>query len=283
MRKKKILVLSLCLCFIFSSIVYLSIGSANETMKKFKLNDQSVKSTSAKVVVKDLNKSMGIPVNNIPISINSGDGVLYQGKKESLQSGDPFQEDKYHIEKEELEDLMEKGHSIADIFKADEMGNRLNVDPKNLLEKKKEKNQKWEEIEKEVLKERAEKFLNKLKEKHPQEFEQLQAAGLSVEEQFTLLAMYDRHIVTSIEQLIDTYKQSGEEGLKNIFKNPKFYGKVSKEKMDKHGLTDKDVEGLSDEMIDRMEIISKKANVPVKKLIQGYHAKVREQQEVRAK
>ncbi|AEG61160.1 hypothetical protein [Desulforamulus ruminis] len=275
MQKKKILALILCFSFILSSMSFLSIGIAGEFMKKANLSDSPLlKSTPGKQVVKELNRGIDSPMGDILLEITNGDGVLYQGQRESLESGDAFKEDTYHIEGEELANLIQEGYSVSDIFKADELANKIHEEPKNLLKRKKELDKNWEEVEKKLFTERAEKFITKFKSKYPKESKQLEDQGFSEEEQFTLLAMYDQQMVSSIEELTKSYKQNGEEGLKNIIKNPRLHGKISKEKMDKYGLTEQDTKGLSEDMIEKMEMISQEVNVPVKELIKGYHAEI---------
>lgn len=95
----------------------------------------------------------------------------------------------------------------------------MNENPINILKNKKDKSIKWDEVEKEIVRERAEKYLSKLKDKHPQEFAKFQSAKLSPEEQFTLLAIYDRKLTPSFEQLLNEYQKNGEEALKSIANN----------------------------------------------------------------
>ncbi|HBQ26817.1 MAG TPA: hypothetical protein DD791_10530 [Syntrophomonas sp.] len=272
LKSKKILVFALILSFLVSSTCGLSLSFADEVMNKSKmiLNVKSFKSVPNKQVVSDLYSGIDAVANDIQIESSNTDGAFYEGERRSMQEGDPYKNDRYNTSQEELAELLDSGYTLEDIFKADEIGNHLKEDPKNILQNKKDKNLKWDEVEKEIVRERAEKYLSKLKDKHPQEFVKLQSAKLSPEEQFTLLAIYDRKLTPSFEQLLNEYQKNGEEALKSIAKNPKSYGKVSQEKMDKYGLTEKDVEGLTDDIIERMEIASQRANVNVKEFVKGH-------------
>ncbi|HJV47462.1 MAG TPA: hypothetical protein VJ824_17220, partial [Bacillota bacterium] len=272
-KNKKLLILSLCFGLAFSSIGTLSISSAEELMQKVKsLNDKYITSTPTKkdISPSEANNSAQAKAQDIELKYTNGDGVLYKGKRESLDAGDPFKNDRYHLTQQDIEELLKNGHSIEDIFKADEIGNHINEDPKNLLAKKKEKGTKWEDMEETVTNERAEKFLGQLKEKHPKEFQQLQNQGLKQDEQFVLLSMYDRHLASGMQELIDTYKKDGNEGINRILQNPKQHSNVSKEKIDALGLTADDADGLSEDEIDRIKNLSEKTNIPLKELLNGY-------------
>ncbi|WP_347487983.1 hypothetical protein ABDB91_12165 [Desulfoscipio sp. XC116] len=299
MKNKKTIAVILCVSFLLSGAGFISTGFAGDPMqiKDWFVNQQHMEQTIGKSTdKKDLSNAQSDaqflesafdnrPTNNslahsanlnidppeaIIVENNDNEGMIYQGERVSLEEGDAFKNDKYHIGKDEMEELIKEGHSIADIFKLDELANRLDEDPQKLLALKKGKNQSWEQVEKSLLMERAEKYLAKLKEKHPEEYEQLQARGLSLEEQFTLMAMYDKHIAPTMQELIKTYEQDGEGGLTNIIKNQKPVTNVSKEKIDKYGLTQQDTEEISDEIIQKMEMLSQKTDIPVKELIKGY-------------
>ena len=272
LKNRNILVFSLILSLVISSTICLSFSVADEVMtkNKFILNGKSARSFPNKQVLNDLYSGIDAVVDDINLESSNADGTLYQGERRSLQKGDPFRNDRYDLSQEEMAELVDSGYSLEDIFKADEIGNHFNENPQTILKNKKEKNLKWDDMEIDIVRDRAEKYLDKLKKKHPQEFAQLEAANLSLEEQFTLLSIYDRHLTPSLEQLISSYKKNGEEALKEIAKNPQSYGKVSKANMERHGLSDEEVEGLSDEVIERMEVAAKKANVSVKEFVNGH-------------
>lgn len=67
------------------------------------------------------------------------------------------QKDIYNFSGNDIEKLLIEGYSVEDIILADNIGNEIVVDPKELLKKSKEENKKLDEIKSEIVNKRIEK------------------------------------------------------------------------------------------------------------------------------
>lgn len=273
MKKQKKIALLLCFALALSGFGSLSVSMAQDG--KLPLNlpglttvqpDGQIKQTTppAEKRVKDLDKSK-----------EQGEkGTLHQGKRASYKPGDPFADDLYNISEADVEELMAQGHSVDDIFTADDLGNHLLEDPKKILDRKKQTRQSWDDIEKDIKKEKVATHLPKFKEKHPQAAALLQAEKFTPEEQFELLALFDQQSGSTMKEIIAQYKQRGQQALQELSKQKKSHGTVSQSKLERLGLTPADVEGLDDAALDKLEKLSKQTNKPLKELVQGLKAEL---------
>lgn len=301
MKKKKIVIIALSLGLAFSGVGSIATGWASEIMsKKENIDYRPSKASNSSINTKA--RVVDVPVGEIPVNLESPDGkkpvelespegkqqqekengkVVYQGTRVYSKNESSTKKDFYNLEGEELESLLNQGYSLEDIFKADEIANRLYEDPKILLEKKKETKKDWKQTEEEVKNEKINGYLEEFKQSHPEAYMEVEKESFSNNEKFVLLSMYAKKLSPSLKELIDVYKREGQKGLKQIIKNKKFYGKVSTEIKNKHGLTDQEVAGLSDDTLNRMEKISNNYKVPLKDLIKKHKAGVEKMKEAK--
>lgn len=88
---------------------------------------------------------------------------------------------------EKIQELVEQGYSIEDIFVAYEIANRIYQAPEEMLRRKVESGKTLEEIKEEILEEETKKRIKLLKDKYPQEFQELVNQGHSENEIVILL------------------------------------------------------------------------------------------------
>jgi len=200
----------------------------------------------------------------IEVKLPEQDKVLYNGVIKS-SSKDQADNALFDYTQDDLEKLLTDGYSMEDIFKAGEVGNRILEDPKKLLEEKRSSNKEWADVEKAVENERKQDYLNKMQQKYPDVYAKFVKENLSQSDMSLIFAYVNNYEVKSIDSLINEYKTKGKEALVSNKANKKNI--VTKEKMDEYGLSPQDVEGLSDEMIDRVAIMSQESNISVKDLL----------------
>ena len=275
-KKSIVIILSLCV-FLTSFTSLLTYAQENPKTTKPKLlgkitNEKNLKAKKEPQNITPLNTNNKVgPIKEKEQEIFiSGDGeeVVYQGQKKSLSDGTPLAENRYHTGPEEIEEFLNSGFSIADIFQADEIGNKIGIEPKKLLERKKEEQKDLDKIKEEIVKERKRNVINSLKEKFPDVYQQLSTEQLNENDMSTLMAFLAYYDVTSIKQLVDEYKSKGTDAFKAYSK--KRDTKPSEQVKNKYGLTDEEAQGLSDETLSKLEIIAAKSNKSVKQVLTEY-------------
>lgn len=175
----------------------------------------------------------------------------------------------FPLEDSDLKDLLLKGFEGKDIFKAYVLGNELLVDPKRILEVKKDENKDLNTIENEIKAQKTKNNLSSLASRYPEEFEYLSNENMSDSDIITLLTLYNQFDIPSIQVLLEDYRNNNFslEYLYNKYKNNA--RKVSQEYIDKYGLTEEDIEGVNDDIIKQIEkIVEMKPEMTVKQLLQ---------------
>ena len=124
----------------------------------------------------------------------------------------------------------------------------------------------WTSIEKEVQNSRNHEYVNNMKEKYPNEYKKLAKENFSDEDMSKIFTYINHYDVASVDSLISSYKTQGESALK-YSKSAADKTKVSKEYMDKLGLSESDIKGLSDESLKTIEKIAKKKGITAKELV----------------
>jgi len=203
--------------------------------------------------------------NDKIISTSEGE-VLYEGTQSTL---DPEEKDMFHIGEEEIKEMMQKGYSVEDIFEADRIANELFLDPQILLEKKEASDKSLEQIKKDILEESREKMKFYLKEKYEDAYEKLESKDLKETEIINLLAYADINNLNVSDQLVEEYQTNGDKLFKKA-KNEINKSKVSQKTKKKYQISDAAAKNLSEELIDKLEILSQKTGKPVEKLVKGY-------------
>lgn len=194
--------------------------------------------------------------------------LIYTRTKQLLTGDEKDHQDLYNLNKADVEELMSKGFGMKDIIEADDVANRVFINPKELLERKKNEDKSFEELELEIKNERLQSNLEKLKKKHPEEHLKIEKHQLSEKDQLTLLACIDLNDVASIDTLIEEYKKNGQDALKGYQKTKKL--KASKDILKKHNLTEQEAQGFSDQQIERLAELCKKRNRSVKDELKSF-------------
>jgi hypothetical protein len=259
-KQKKIIVLSLCFGLIISGLTPYSLGFAKEAVNGI-LNKHS----------DDNHRMMKESVPAFPQT-----KVLESKKAETTTNANAIQpsqgttifgKNQVNLSQADIAAMFQQGYSMEEIRKAEELGNKFHEDPKNLLKEKKAIRKNWADLEKSRM-DQLYTVSDSLKEKYPNQLNQLINAGYSTKDQAILLSMLSLKSNVSIDTLIENYKKNGESWALNEIEADSVKRKVSVEKMKKNGLTDLDVEGIDEGTFDKLDSASKKTKRPLKDMLQ---------------
>ena len=281
-NKNKIIAIILCICITVPtfSVGVISFAKANPDIIKLpfvenapisEMNISDVKQTTDTDMKSIEGKSISVEIPS------EGTKEIYKGTKKTIVAKGTEKSnfikntgttDRYNLDKDDIEEMLNSGYSIKQIFEADEAGNRIQENPESLLERGKQEKKELKDIEKEIKSERKQKQFDELKVKYPKEYEQLKTEKLKDNEITNLLIFYDLNDVKSITELAGEYGKNGDKALVKALKAKTTT--LSTTKMKEYGIAAGDTNGLSDDILSRMEELSKKTNKPVKELIKGY-------------
>lgn len=277
MRKKKIIIWTLCISLVLPQFLVQSLSLAQGAGEKFgnlMSNHFSIKEDAIRLDRQPVEKTIQEQV--FQESSSPVQETVFEGQRISI---DPEAEDFFELEPEEISQLLQEGYTVEDIYLADELGNELGEHPMDLLqEKDNQKKLDWKAFEESVKDEIRNEQFESIKKEYAEEMTQLQAAGLSEEMQFTLL-LYAKTNHESIDDVLKNYKKDGEKAVKTK-KNHKKHS-VSKENLKKYNLKESEVIGLTDDILDRLVQVAKATNKDVKKVIQDYQQEAQSKQKTK--
>ncbi|MFA9463425.1 MAG: hypothetical protein ACERKN_03950 [Velocimicrobium sp.] len=268
MKNKKIIASVLAASLLLSSFsgVFLSYAKSGATPKDTSNNTNEIASEFEKAPTPSVtelkpeenDKKIVTKAELEPVKPSSK--IIYK----STEIGDSTQEDIYNIDGDDVDELLEQGFTIKDLFKADEIANSILEDPKNLLNMKKETGKTLDEVKDMILEERKQVVIEDIKKEHGKEFNKLVEKGLTEDEIISMISYLDRNDLKLTDSLIEEYKNSGDK----ILKEKK--DTLSKEYKKKYNLSAKDLVGLTDETLDALEKISEMTGKPMKELLKNF-------------
>lgn len=258
MKYKKSIAIALCVGIISSSfsgiISYAAYNSNKESNSAYnKAAEQSISDMLPDIYDQDITANSNVVLPN-------NEDILYKGTLIQYNT-----EDFYNIDQEELTSLLEHGYTIQEIFEADEFGNELFIDPKELLEMKNDTKKTLQELKDGIIKERTDNATNHIKSMYKNEYKKLLKEGLKEDEVLSLLMYADANELQITDALIKEYKSKGA----TLFSN-KSKKVLSEEIKMQYGISDKDAKKLNDEIIKMIESVSKETGKSVKDLINSY-------------
>jgi len=194
--------------------------------------------------------------------------LIYQSTRTSLVGEDLYKQDIYNFSAEETLELYKQGYTLEEIATADDIGNQINVEPRKLLEMKRKEKKNFDEIKTQIKSERREENFQKLKVKYYKQYEELIKQSINKqEEQLAILSFVDTNEIGSIKDLVQKYKKSRHAVFKSSF-NPK-QKKLSKQTMNKYGLTTQESVGITDAELERVAKVAQKKNKDIKEVLKG--------------
>lgn len=276
MKNRKIMAITLCIGILASSFGGTLISNAKNDKSEFtiKKNNSSLDNSMVSVLPSqkiielepEVYSTENVPSDKIITASDKEGEILYKG---TLSTLNPEGKDMFYIGEKEIEDMMQKGYSVEDIFEADKISNEIGIEPEALLEKKAASNKSLEQIKKDVLAESREKTISELKNKYKNEYKKLKGKNLKETEIINLLAYADVNNVKVSDTLINEYQKNGDKVFKKA-KNEIKANKVSQETKKEYQLSEAETKDLSEELIGKLEVLSKKTGISVEELAKGY-------------
>jgi hypothetical protein len=276
MKNRKFMAITLCIGILASSFGGTLISNAKNDKNEFtiKKNDASLDNSMVSVLPSqkiielepEVYNTENVPSDKIITASDKEGEILYKG---TLSTLNPEEKDMFNIGEKEIEDMMQKGYSVEDIFEADKISNEIGIEPEALLEKKEATNKSLEQIKKDVLAESREKTTSELKNKYKNEYKKLKDKNLKEMEIINLLAYADVNNVKVSDTLINEYQKNGDKVFKKA-KNEIKVNEVSQETKKEYQLSEAETKDLSEELIDKLEVLSKKTGISVEELAKGY-------------
>ncbi|MBW7453044.1 hypothetical protein ACFOLF_21255 [Paenibacillus sepulcri] len=211
---RKLITLILVLMIAASNLVGLAFAKSNQAGEKtVELAGNGIQ--EAMPIVPDQSEDLDSVVN-----------VVYDPQNEAVISQNKFQsnenrmkrlhrEDQFNYSKKDIEELLLGGATVEDIYASDKIGNEWLINPKDLIELKKQGNQSWEDMETEVKKEK-ENQLAVLLTKNPKLEIVLGQSAMNTAEKLALVQAADQKGEASMKQIMAAYASEGLQGLSQL-------------------------------------------------------------------
>lgn len=126
-----------------------------------------------------------------------------------------FKEDQFNYQQKDVEELMLRGVSIEDIYLSDQIGNDWLISPRTLLEQKEKENTTWTVLESEI-EEHVDQELSAFTLAMRSKNDQLNNQVPNKAERLVILKQLKENRELSMEQVMDSYKVNGQEGLQQL-------------------------------------------------------------------
>ncbi|GGI45789.1 hypothetical protein GCM10008018_13880 [Paenibacillus marchantiophytorum] len=134
------------------------------------------------------------------------------------------QQDEFNYAQKDVEELLLSGATLEDIYRSDEIGNQLLVNPKELIKTKRAGKENWDDIEKDVT-EQKQKQLKTLIKKHANLEKKFAGKTISDAEKLEILQQVETNPDLVSDDIIATFKEEGRSGLQKLHdKNSKGKG-----------------------------------------------------------
>lgn len=220
------------------------------------------------------------------------DNPVYSGEDISAQNpSDTKESDIYNFDKNDVEELINKGFTVEEIIEADALGNEILEEPKEILKQKRKTKTDFNKIKEDKVNQKSKDILDKLVKKYPEEAAALNRKEFSDKDKLEILIHEDVYGIESFDDFIVQYQSEGQNVLKDIqsdaaekkdrqaqiyekqsvaessMKNTRSRveekkdgqtqkydkKKLSKVYKDKYGLSDSEAEGLTDYLVQKLE------------------------------
>ncbi|TBL69887.1 hypothetical protein [Paenibacillus thalictri] len=267
-KYKKAIIIALCSGLVISAFSPITTGFASEMAQKVQktfggkpASDSSIVSHVSSVA-SPTEEAISTQISSDPPAKNESFLRQRIGQTEA---------DKYNFKSNDIQELFKQGYSIDDLIRADALANDWDIDPKKILKDKREKGLDWKQVDENIQKEKLSETIQKYKNKHAHEIKQLDEADVPLQDQIALLSLLEKRIAPPVEQIIQQYKKDGAQIIGKYIQENKIYENHSKPQqfMNKHKLSEAEIQGFSEEDLDKLEKVSKDNNVELKELIKN--------------
>ncbi|WP_027092751.1 hypothetical protein [Cohnella thermotolerans] len=138
-----------------------------------------------------------------------------KAKSEANRKNRLHQADQYNYTKSDIEELLEAGASLEDIYRSDQLGNEWLINPKKLVEEKRANNQSWEHIASDLQMKKEEELSGLLK-RHAKAQNTLKNKKMSTAEKIEILLTLEQQGDASLDSAMKVYESRGKRGLDSM-------------------------------------------------------------------
>lgn len=154
--------------------------NSSETIQQILLSDLEEFAPTDTVLELKPEADTNLQTSYIDLEDGDGEELFSYRKEEVIYHGIESQElniaeeiPHNELTDEKIQELVEQGYSIEDIFMAYEIANRIYQDPEEMLRRKVETGKTLEEIKDEILEGKTKKRIELVKGKYPKEYQEL--------------------------------------------------------------------------------------------------------------
>gem|GEM_PF-1645082 len=126
-----------------------------------------------------------------------------------------YKVDRYNYSKKDIEELLDNGATIEDIYMSDQLGNEWLIDSKELVRQKLVSRENWKSLETRIRSDKEAK-LKRLLQKNAKAEKKLKARKLNTAEMVELLEFVDEKPSGDVDRILDTYEKKGPQGLAEL-------------------------------------------------------------------
>lgn len=151
------------------------------------------------------------------VTASTGNELIKELKKESTQKRNSriFQQDRFNYQQKDVEELLLDGYTLEDIYLSDQLGNEWLVNPKELIQQKRDQKESWATIEIE-LRMKVEKEIEALQVKHKLKAGKVSQVTENLAERLELLQQMEMNSKAVTEDVIEAYRTNGQSGLQRL-------------------------------------------------------------------
>ncbi|MNU95303.1 hypothetical protein D3C71_853140 [compost metagenome] len=151
---------------------------------------------------------------------------------------------------------------MDDIYKIDELANKLLIDPQTIITRKEGDKLDWAKLGEVLQQEKDASMLQVLIKEHPSEYQQIKNEKLTDQNKILLLSSLDQG-KGSITELLSTFKSKGEKAVTN-------YESAKSAKVESQSTSSSDSTNIDPNVLTRLKGISEKTGTPLNELISKY-------------
>ncbi|MFC3801884.1 hypothetical protein [Cohnella sp. GCM10012308] len=185
----------------------------------------------------------------------------------------------FSLEADEMEQMLEKGYGIEDIFKVNEVANQFALEPKDLIALKSERKD-WDQVKNELLAQKLNSFRKELRSSLKDDYAKIKKYKLTEEEEDLLLMSKRENEGLSVEAIMTTYaKQPGTKSMKRAIEE-KLAGAANTQKMtiiDSKTKKAMDVSDIPPVYLKKLKAYSEREHLDLPELIKKYRAEKQKQ------
>lgn len=259
-KKVSIGLLSLMLVSSITNIFFINNAQTSEASSNPTIRAEAQPVVSPEIITIDKSKASYKPKEE---SVSSIKVNTSKGLNEQVIS--PKSQAKWT--KKDADRLTKAGLSSGDIEQVQQLAVSLNEEPDSIVQKMKEENKDWDKVRISLLKEKMLALPEALEEKYKNELIKLAEIKVSKKQRLQIISLLELRIDLKFDELVASFQKEGSVWLENELTQTHKDQFFDKERLNKNGLTEKDIEGMDPANLNQLEELAKKTKRPLKELV----------------